>query len=52
MAAADGAQHLEFKNALALNSLEFTYTPGENDSGWAVLSDLTRETGGLKLNIR
>ena len=52
VAAADGAQHLEFKNALALNSLEFTYTPGENDSGWAVLSDLTRETGGLKLNIR
>ena len=52
VAAADGAQHLEFKNAAALNSLEFTYTPGENDSGWAVLSGLTRETGGLKLNIR
>ena len=50
--AADGAQRLEFKNATALNSLEFTYTPGENDSGWAVLSDLTRETGGLKLNFR
>ena len=52
VAAADGAQHLEFKNAAALNSLEFTYTPGENDSGWAVLSGLTRESGGLKLNIR
>ena len=51
LTAADGAVSLGLRTASPLTSWVFEYTPGENDTGGALLSDFSRQIG-MTMNFR
>jgi len=52
LARTDGAQRLEFSNDAATNSLVFTYTPSEDDGGWAILKEFSFQGGGFVMTLK
>ncbi len=48
----DGAMTLEYAGRAQSEKLEFSYEPGENDTGCAVLGSFVRTSGGLIMSIR
>ena len=49
LTASDGAQKMEFSSPAAVTGLSFTYTPGENDGGYAELSRFAHGSGTMIL---